>query len=66
MTYDQRPDMDDLPHMEWECSECNALNSCLDGDCQFCDGPAACEHDWHPDPKCDLVDICDKCGEGRA
>jgi hypothetical protein len=31
--------MDDLPHTEWRCEECNAVNSCLDGDCQFCDGP---------------------------
>ena len=34
----ERPDMDDLPHTEWKCEECAAVNSCLDGDCQFCDG----------------------------
>jgi hypothetical protein len=34
----QRPDVDDLPHTEWECERCHAMNSCIDGDCQFCDG----------------------------
>lgn len=43
-----RPDMDDLPHTEWRCEVCNAANSCLDGDCQFCDGPGP---------------VCDKCSE---
>lgn len=23
-------------------------------------------HNWKPDPKCDLVDICSTCGEERA
>ena len=32
-----RPDADDLPHTEWECERCGAINSCLDGECQFCD-----------------------------
>lgn len=48
MRIDQ-PDMDDLPHTEWKCDECGAGNSCLDGECQFCDGP--------PAPTCEL------CGE---
>jgi len=34
-----RPDMDDIPHRNWKCEECGAINSMLDGDCQFCDGP---------------------------
>lgn len=25
-----------------------------------------CDHDFQPDPKCDLVDVCSKCGEERA
>jgi hypothetical protein len=33
----ERPDMDDLPHTEWQCQHCGAMNSCLDGECQFCD-----------------------------
>lgn len=37
--YDQRPDQDDLPHHEWKCDECGAVNSCLDAECQFCEGP---------------------------
>jgi hypothetical protein len=32
-----RPDMDDLPHTNWTCEKCKAVNSCLDGECQFCD-----------------------------
>ena len=35
---DQRPDADDLPHTEWKCEFCGAENSCLDADCQYCDG----------------------------
>jgi len=35
----RQADMDDLPHTEWRCDECKAVNSCWDGDCQFCDGP---------------------------
>jgi hypothetical protein len=30
--------MDDLPHREWRCEECGAMNSMLDADCQYCDG----------------------------
>ena len=37
-SYDQRPDQDDLPHTEWICEECHSSNSCLDAECQFCDG----------------------------
>lgn len=25
-----------------------------------------CDHDFKPDPKCDLVDVCSKCGDERA
>lgn len=32
-----RPDMDDLPHTFWNCDGCNAQNSCLDGECQYCE-----------------------------
>jgi hypothetical protein len=42
-----RPDMDDLPHTEWTCEECNAVNSCLDAECQFCGGGAEIE----PEPE---------------
>lgn len=31
-------DWDDLPHTEWMCEHCHSTNSCLDADCQFCDG----------------------------
>lgn len=30
-------DADDLPHREWKCPHCNAVNSMLDAECQFCD-----------------------------
>lgn len=39
MSYERNADMDDLPHTFWICEECGAENSCLDGDCQYCDGP---------------------------
>lgn len=30
-------------------------------------GPRSCSgHDWQPDTKCDLVDVCSKCGDQRA
>ena len=32
------PDGADLPHTFWECEICHKKNSCLDGECQFCDG----------------------------
>jgi hypothetical protein len=38
-----RPDADDLPHTAWVCEECQAVNSTLDADCQYCDGPAFTE-----------------------
>jgi hypothetical protein len=37
MEYEERPDMDDLPHTEWECIRCGFINSCLDGECQNID-----------------------------
>ena len=37
MPYERNADMDDLPHTEWKCEFCGAENSCLDGECQFCD-----------------------------
>lgn len=46
----ERPDMDDLPHTEWECEHCGFRNSCLDGTCQNPD----CEHVEEYD--------CDCCG----
>ena len=36
--YCDRPDMDDMPHREWICEHCEALNSMWDGKCQFCEG----------------------------
>jgi hypothetical protein len=33
-----RPDTDDLPHQQWKCDCCNAINSMFDAECQFCDG----------------------------
>lgn len=38
MRYEQ-PEEADLPHRDWRCEECGALNSCYDGQCQYCDGP---------------------------
>lgn len=38
-----RLDADDLPHTEWICKECHAVNSALDADCQYCDGPTFTE-----------------------
>ena len=28
----------DRPHREWKCEHCGAMNSELDGECQFCEG----------------------------
>lgn len=41
----ERPDWDDLPHTEWKCEVCGAGNSCLDAECQFCDGESEEESD---------------------
>ncbi len=32
-----RPDSDDMPHKEWKCPHCYAVNSMWDAECQFCD-----------------------------
>lgn len=40
----EQPDADDLPHTEWRCEECNALNSCFDAECQFCDDTEKGDH----------------------
>jgi hypothetical protein len=53
--FEQRPDQDDLPHTEWKCDQCGAMNSCLDGECQFCD-------DWSGDPAPDDIPCIDKQG----
>lgn len=34
----QRLDWDDLPHTEGQCEQCGAQNSCVDAECQYCDG----------------------------
>jgi hypothetical protein len=48
----QRPDADDLPHTTWECEWCGTENSCLDGECQFCDGPPS-QQDYAADHQID-------------
>lgn len=38
MPYERNADEADLPHTEWKCEQCGAMNSCIDGECQFCSG----------------------------
>lgn len=45
-TDERNADMDDLPHTEWVCEVCNAINSCLDGECQYCDGGQILEDEF--------------------
>lgn len=53
--YEPNPiDADDMPHREWTCEHCRAVNSHLDAECQFCeperpedDEPGSdCAHEW--------------------
>lgn len=42
----EQPEEAELPHTYWYCEVCEAENSCLDAECQYCDGPA---HDDYSD-----------------
>jgi hypothetical protein len=43
----------DLPHREWRCNSCGATNSCLDGECQFCEcGGLECRRSSCSGPQC--------------
>jgi hypothetical protein len=41
----ERLDMDDLPHTDWKCDDCGAVNSCLDAECQYCGGGSELDPD---------------------
>jgi len=43
----------DLPHRTWICERCDAENSCLDAECQFCDPPEQIREDWEADHRID-------------
>ena len=68
--FEQRPDWDDLPHTEWKCETCGAMNSCIDGECQYCDGEDPEEvpcidkagHEWVVSDENENVCYCEKCG----
>jgi hypothetical protein len=49
MPYERNADMDDLPHTEWKCEKCGAMNSCIDAECQFCDADYDESHGCEPD-----------------
>lgn len=70
MSYDQRPDADDLPHTNWTCENCGYENSCLDGECQNSDctpyDNVPCVdskgHHWVVSDENENVSYCSTCG----